>query len=583
MSFILGLNAYHGDSSACLVHDGVLLAAAEEERFNRLKHWSGFPLNAIRYCLEAAGLSIDQVEHVALNRRPWANLWRKLAFTLRTRPQGTLVKGRAANARQWLCIKKELEQALGVGPLKAKVHFIEHHRAHLASSFLVSPMEKAAVLSVDGFGDFSSAAWGVGEGNRLKIMGRVFFPHSLGLLYLALTQYLGFRNYGDEYKVMGLAAYGNPTYVKEMMELVRLLPDGQFRLNLDFFCHHSSNFTYEWKNAVPLMGKVYTDKMLHLLGPERAADEEITARHQDLACSLQAVYEHSLFHLLHHLHGLTGLKDLCLSGGCGMNSVGNGKIWERTPFQRLYIQPAPGDAGGAMGAAFTVCHEILKRPRAFIMEHAYWGPAYDLGYIQAAIGARENDLVQENCTWERLTAEDLLLRRAAAAIADGKVVGFFHGRMEWGPRALGHRSILCDPRRPDMKDILNRKIKRRESFRPFAPAILREAVPEYFEQDDDVPFMLQVFKVKPEKRGAIPAVTHVDGSGRLQTVTAGDNPRFYRLIKAFEAITGIPTVLNTSFNENEPVVNRPEEALDCFLRTRMDCLVLEDYYISRQR
>jgi carbamoyltransferase len=581
LSWILGLNAYHGDSSACLVHDGKLIAAAEEERFNRIKHWSGFPVEAVRYCLEAAEIPISRVDHVALNRRPWASLWRKIVFGLTARPQASQVKGRLGNARQWLFIKKEIEEALGAGPLQAREHFIEHHQAHLASSFFVSPLEKAAVMSVDGFGDFSSAAWGVGEGNRLRIMGRVFFPHSLGLLYLALTQYLGFHHYGDEYKVMGLAAYGKPTYAREMAQLVELLPEGRFRLNLRFFCHHLSGFTYEWKNMAPAVGRAFTDELLKLLGPERAPGEEVTERHMDLACSLQTVYEQTLFHMLNYLQGRTGLKALCLSGGCGMNSVGNGKIWENTPFRQLYIQPAPGDAGGAIGAAFTVWHEILRQPRTFVMEHAFWGPGYEADYLRQAIEARQADLVQAKCIWEKLSDEDLL-PRAAAAIAAGQVLGFFHGRMEWGPRALGNRSIVGDPRRPDMKDILNRKIKRRESFRPFAPAILREAVPEYFEQDDDVPFMLQVFKVKPKKRGLIPAVTHVDGSGRLQTVTARDNPRFYRLIKAFEAISGIPIVLNTSFNENEPVVNRPEEALDCFLRTRMDCLVLGDYYISRQ-
>lgn len=581
MSWILGLNAYHGDSSACLVHDGKLIAAAEEERFNRIKHWSGFPVEAVRYCLEAAEIPLSRVEHVALNRRPWANLWRKIIFSLSTRPQGSQVKGRLVNARQWLLIKKEMEEALGAGPSQARVHFIEHHQAHLSSSFFVSPLEKAAVMSVDGFGDFSSAAWGVGEGNRLRIMGRVFFPHSLGLLYLALTQYLGFHHYGDEYKVMGLAAYGKPSYVREMAQLVELLPRGRFRLNLRFFCHHCSDLAYEWKNMAPVIGRLYADELLKLLGPERAPGEEMTERHQNLACSLQAVYEQTLFHMLNYLQGRTGLKALCLSGGCGMNSVGNGKIWENTPFRQLYIQPAPGDAGGAIGAAFTVWHEILRKPRAFVMEHAFWGPGYEADYLRQVIEARQADLAQAKCTWERLADEDLL-PRAAAAIASGKVLGFFHGRMEWGPRALGNRSIVGDPRRPDMKEILNRKIKRRESFRPFAPAILREAVPEYFERDDDVPFMLQVFKVKPKKRELIPAVTHVDGTGRLQTVNARDNPRFYGLIKAFEAISGIPIVLNTSFNENEPVVNRPEEALDCFLRTRMDCLVLGDYYISRR-
>ncbi len=561
------------------------MAAAEEERFNRCKHWSGFPAAAIRYCLAEAGITLSQVEHVALNRNPWANLWRKLAFaaaSLTKRPEITLVKGRLANARQWLTIKQQFDEAFGAGALRAKMHLVEHHRAHLASSFLVSPMETAAVLSVDGFGDFSSAAWGVGRGSEIKILGRVFFPHSLGLFYLALTQFLGFRHYGDEYKVMGLAAYGRPALVPKLEKLLELRPQGQFRLNLDYFQHHRSSFTYEWHNTAPVVGQVFSPKLIELLGPAREPEEPVAPHHQDLACSLQSVYENALFHLLRHLYRLTGLDNLCVAGGCGMNGLGNGKIRDHTPFRHIYLQSAPGDAGGAMGAAFTIGQKLTNGGRRFVMDHAFWGPGYGNRAIQAAIEARQGELLEQECSWEYVGREDQLLKRSAAAIAAGRVVGFFHGRMEWGPRALGHRSILGDPRRADMKDILNQKIKRRESFRPFAPSILREAVPAFFEQDDDVPFMLQIFKVRPEKRADIPAVTHVDGSGRLQTVTAQDNPRYYRLIRQFQEITGLPLVLNTSFNENEPVVNRPEEALDCFLRTKMDVLVLEDYFLTRQ-
>jgi carbamoyltransferase len=581
MSWILGLNAYHGDSSACLFHEGRLVAAAEEERFNRLKHWSGFPGAAIRFCLAAGGISLAEVEHVALNRKPWASLGRKLWFTLTTRPEAGLIGRRASNARQWLLLKDQFHQAFGDQAFKARVHFIEHHQAHLASSFFVSPMETAALLSLDGFGDFSSAAWGVGTGKAIKILDRIYFPHSLGLFYLALTQYLGFPNYGDEYKVMGLAAYGRPTYEKEMAELVRLLPGGKFQLNLRYFCHHSQNIAYEWDNTVPIVGQTYSADLVGLLGPARLPEEPVTERHMDLAHSLQTVYERAFFHVLRHLHRQTGLDRLCLAGGCAMNSVANGKIRRQTPFRELYIQSAPGDAGGAIGAALAVWHQVQGQNRDFVMEHAFWGPSYSNGAIQQAIAARSADLQEQGCSWELVPEEDSLLRRTAAAVAAGQVVGFFQGRMEWGPRALGNRSILGDPRRPDMKDILNLKIKHRESFRPFAPSILREAVAEYFEQDDNVPFMLQVFKVRPEKRSIIPAVTHVDGSGRLQTVSPRENPRYYRLIQCFREITGLPLVLNTSFNENEPVVNRPEEALDCFLRTKMDILVLEDFFISR--
>ncbi len=582
MSWILGLNAYHGDSAACLFHDGQLVAAAEEERFNRAKHWAGFPARAIRYCLQEGGISLSRVDHVALNRKPWAQLPRKLWFALTARPDSRLVGSRVSNARDWLLVKQQFAHYLGDDGLRARVHFVEHHHAHLASSFFASPYDQAAVLSVDGFGDFSSAAWGAGRDGRLRISGRVFFPHSLGLFYLALTQFLGFLNYGDEYKVMGLAAYGRPVYLQQMSELLQLLPSGGFALNLKYFCHHNQNVGYEWRNTVPTIGRVYSPALTELLGAARAPGEPLTERHQDIAHSLQLRFEQALFHLLEHLAREQRLPALCLAGGCAMNSVANGKIKQRTPFRDLYIQSAPGDAGGAMGAALVVWHERLGRPRNFVMRHAYWGPGYPEADIAALLQTRAADLAAQGCTVARLDREAELLARTARAVAAGQVVGFFHGRMEWGPRALGNRSILADPRRADMQDLLNRKIKRRESFRPFAPSILREAVPEFFEQDDDVPFMLQVFAIRPEKRGLLPAVTHVDGSGRLQSVSCGENPRYYRLIQQFQQLTGLPVVLNTSFNENEPVVNRPAEALDCFLRTQMDVLVLEDYFISRR-
>jgi carbamoyltransferase len=581
MCWILGINAYHADSAACLVYEGKLIAAAEEERFNRLKHWAGFPLEAIRFCLKEGGVSLKDIAYVAINRKPWANLWPKLLFTLMARPESALVGKRLNNAQDWLFIKKKFGSAFEDEKFKGKIKFIEHHQAHLASSFLVSPMDKAAILSVDGFGDFSSTAWGIGHNNELKIMGRTLFPHSLGLFYMAITQFLGFLNYGDDYKVMGLAAYGNPTYEKEMAELVRLLPQGQFQLNLPYFKHHTQNVKYEWNNTIPQIGKIYSKKLWNLLGPERQPGDQITGYHQDIAHSLQFTYERVLFHILNYLYSVTRSENLCMAGGCAMNSVANGKIRENTSFKNLYIQSAPGDAGGAIGAAMALWHGVKNQPRQFVMDHAAWGPNYSTETIKTVIENRAADLEREGCSWERLDQEEILFNRVAELISEGKVVGFFQGRMEWGPRALGNRSILCDPRRSDMKDILNLKIKRRESFRPFAPSILREAVPDYFEQDDDVPFMLQVFKIKPEKRALIPAVTHVDGSGRLQTVSATENPRYYRLIKKYQEVTGIPIVLNTSFNENEPVVNRPEEALDCFIRTKMDVLVLENYFISR--
>jgi carbamoyltransferase len=465
---------------------------------------------------------------------------------------------------------------------RGEVRHVEHHLAHLASAFLVSPFAEAVTVSVDGFGDFASAAWGVGHGSRIEITGRVRFPHSLGVFYQAMTQYLGFPHYGDEYKVMGLAPYGEPRYLNEMRKIVTLQGDGGYRLDLRYFRHHAEKIDYAWQGGAPHVGRVFSPALEELLGPARGQGEALIQRHKDIARSTQAVYEEAFFHLLNAVHRRYGLDALTLAGGCAMNSVANGKVYQRTPFRRLYVQSAAGDAGGAIGAAMIVWHQVNgSERRNSIMNHAYWGPQFSGEEIHALLEAKGKEIREQGCSVEKVTDEDELCRRTASAIADGKVAGWFQGRMEWGPRALGNRSILCDPRRPDMKDILNLKIKRRESFRPFAPSILREAVSGWFETGDDVPFMMQVFQIKEEKRRLIPAVTHVDGSGRLQTVHRDTNPRYYRLIEKFCEITGVPMVLNTSFNENEPVVCRPEEALDCFLRTKMDILVMGDWLISR--
>jgi carbamoyltransferase len=395
---------------------------------------------------------------------------------------------------------------------------------------------------------------------------------------------LGFPNYGDEYKVMGLAPYGQPRFMGEMRRIVRLQPGGSFTINLDMFRHHREKVPYEWENGEPTVGRLFTTALEELLGPARQKNEELTQRHNDIARSTQAMYEEAFFHLLNALHRKHGIDNLALAGGCAMNSVANGKVFARSPFKRVYVQSAAGDAGGAIGAAFHVWQAVSESgvDQKFVMDHAYWGPGYSNGQIKGLLESKGAELKAAACHVQRLDDEAQLCRHTAGAIAEGKVIGWFQGRMEWGPRALGNRSIVCDPRRADMKDILNLKIKRRESFRPFAPSILREAVREWFETDDDVPFMMQVYQFRPEKRAQVPAVTHVDGSGRLQTVTRDTNPRYYRLIEAFRDLTGVPMVLNTSFNENEPVVCKPEEALDCFLRTRMDVLVLGEYVVSRE-
>jgi carbamoyltransferase len=585
LSIVLGINAYHGDSAACIVVDGRLVAAAEEERFRRIKHWAGLPTEAIRYCLSEAGATLGSVAHIAVNSDPRANLARKVAFALSQRPDRKLIGERLRNAAKRVSLTDELERDLKGGPFRGKVHRVEHHLAHLSSCFHVSPFERAVAISVDGFGDFASAAWGVGttksEGTTLRVDGRVLFPHSLGVFYQAITQFLGFPHYGDEYKVMGLAPYGEPRYLPEMRRIVELEEGGGFKLALRYFRHHKERIAYAWTGGEPSVGTLFSDALVDFLGPTRDPSQPLTQRHKDLARSAQAMYEEAFFHLLHAAHRRYGGDAVCIAGGCGANSVANGKITLRTPFRHVYVQSAAGDAGGAIGAAFVVAHEVEPSVPRGQMPHAYWGPGYDDAAIDALLEARRAELDAASCKLERFDDTSALCRAVATRIAEGSVVGWFQGRMEWGPRALGNRSILGDPRRADMKDILNLKIKRRESFRPFAPSILRERVDDWFEQDLDVPFMMQVFQVRAEKRALIPAVTHVDGSGRLQTVSAEHNPLYHQLIAELFAQTGVPMVLNTSFNENEPVVCRPEEALDCFLRTRMDVLALGSRVLSR--
>jgi carbamoyltransferase len=583
---ILGLNAFHADSSAALVRDGQLIAAAEEERFRRIKHWAGFPVHAISYCLSQAGVQLSDVEHVAFNQDNRANLMRKICYFLIKPPNINSVLSRLRNRRARAGLPALLEQAFPSQTVRAKFHAVEHHLAHLSSAFYVCPFDQAAVVSIDGFGDFCSAAWGAATGCEISTYGRVYFPHSLGIFYQAVTQCLGFPHYGDEYKVMGLAPYGRPSFLDAMRKVVRLLPDGGFELDLKFFRHGDDHLalgglSYQWADGSPEFGDLFSPALEGLLGPRRLPADPLEERHWDIARSAQAIYEEAFFHLLEVLHKRSGLTDVSLAGGCAMNSVANGKVRRVTPFQRVYVQAAAGDAGGAIGSAFAVWHKLGGK-RTFVMDHAYWGPAFGAAEITQLVAAHRSALSADGCTVEEIADEAELCRRTAAAIADGQVVGWFQGRMEWGPRALGNRSILCDPRRADMKALLNAKIKRRESFRPFAPSVLEEAVPEWFEEDDAVPFMMQVFQIREEKRKLIPAVTHVDGSGRLQTVAQRANPRYYRLIESFRVLTGIPMVLNTSFNENEPVVCRPGEALDCFLRTRMDALVVENTFVTRQ-
>ncbi len=583
MEIVLGINAYHGDASACLLIDGKLIAAAEEERFLRIKHWAGFPKESIKYCLSEAGISLSDVQVIAINSDPKANYFRKILHVLRHRVDLDLVKERLRVGKARKTLRETLAEAFPGVSFKGKVRNINHHLAHLSSAFYVSPFEESAIVSVDGFGDFSSGCWGVGKLSNINVQGTVYYPHSLGSFYQAITQFIGFPNYGDEYKVMGLAPYGQPKYLSKMRKIVTLLRDGSYKLDLKYFIFHKEKVDYEWENGSPIVGRLFSQALVNLLGEVRERDDNLTQFHKDIAASAQAMFEEALFHMLNKLQESSGLDSICLAGGCGNNSVANGKIRSNTKFKNVYVAASAGDAGGAIGAAYFVHHENNDRDVAKThMDHAYLGPSFSNEDIA--------ELLDKNCEnlpvdqFEILKAKTLeeLTSKTAMAISEGMVIGWFQGRMEWGPRALGNRSILGDPRRADMKEILNVKIKRRESFRPFAPSILRESVSDWFEEDDEVPFMMKVFPVIFKKRDSIPAVTHSDGSGRLQTVCQMTNPKYHALISQFFSITGVPILLNTSFNENEPVVCTPQEALDCFLRTKMDLLVLEDWIIVRK-
>jgi carbamoyltransferase len=578
---ILGLNAFHGDSSAAIVRDGRLVAAAEEERFRRLKHWAGFPTFAIEYCLREAGVTLGDVDHVAINQNSLANIGPKIRYLISNVSSAALALERFSNRQQRQRVPELMSKAFPTQQFRGAFHRVEHHLAHLSSAFHVSPFEEAVAVSIDGFGDFASTAWGVGRGERVAVDGRVLFPHSLGIFYQALTQYLGFPNYGDEYKVMGLAPYGSPSLVEEMKKIVKLRPGGRFVLDLSYFSHHRQSNSFQWNDRQPMYADLFTSALEELFGPRRMSNDQVEKRHFDVAYATQAVYEETTFHLLNELQRSSGLTDIALAGGCANNSVANGKIRRKTRFRRVYVQAAAGDAGGAIGAAISIWHK-LGGSRRFEMDHAYWGPSYAAEQIGDVIDKYNLMIDRSQCDVQFLEDDAQLCERVAARLVEGKVVGWFQGRMEWGPRALGNRSILCDPRRADMKAILNEKIKRRESFRPFAPSVLEEEVANWFEEVDKVPFMMQVFQIRSERRIQIPSVTHVDGSGRLQTVSALTNPKYHSLIKAFERLTGVPMVLNTSFNENEPVVCSPSEALECFIRTAMDSLVLGNWLIERR-
>lgn len=572
--YILGINAYHGDSSAAIFKNGELIAATEEERFRRIKHWAGFPTLAINFCLKEAGITIEHLDHIAVSRDPKANIFKKAMFTLRNRVNIAAVLSRLKNSQKVAVIKEVLAKELNVemSLIKAKLHNVEHHRSHLASAFFASSFNESAILSIDGFGDFTSTMTAIGRGNKIEVLDTVIYPHSIGVFYTAFTQYLGFPHYGDEYKVMGLAPYGEPKYIDKLKDIIRILPNGLFELNTDYFIHHKKGVNMTWDGGSPSIEAVYSQKMEEVFGPSRKKDEELTQYHRDIAASVQRITEEVIFHLLNSLQKKTGLSTICIAGGVAQNSVANGKILKNTNFKNIYIPSAGHDAGTAAGAALYVYNHILNQPRIKEIKHAYTGSKFSSHEI-------EEYLKKENIPYKKYDNDEELFDVVTNCLINNGVVGWFQGRAEFGPRALGHRSIIADPRRNDAKDLLNAKIKRRESFRPFAPSILIDYKDEFFEGADEVPFMEKVYPIKRDKQILIPAVTHVDGTGRLQTVYKGD--RYYSLIDTFRKKTGIPILLNTSFNENEPIVNSPKEALDCYLRTKMDMLVLENIIVSR--
>jgi len=571
---ILGLNAYHGDASAALVVDGQLVAAVEEERFNRIKHWAGFPAQSIRWCLEQAAITAADLDHVAISFNPKANILRRIRFAARHLPSATAILDRLKRQGKTLGLEEQFAAAADVprGSLKAQFHRIEHHQTHVAAGFLISPFEEAAVLSVDGMGDFTSTLTAQAKGNDWQELQRVFYPHSIGFLYTAITMYLGFPFYGDEYKVMGLAPYGEPEFAEFFRRVIR--PEGDtFELNLDYFTHHKKGVRMSWNDGAPIIEPFYSEKLIRELGPARDRKAESTPRHDNIARSLQVVTEEIIMHLLNRLYAKAKCENLCMTGGVAMNSVANGKITTQTPFRNVYIPAGAADNGTSFGAAFHVWNRQLGKPRRFVQDHAYWGCSSN---TEDAVTAAQKAGVPY-----QILDDDALVERVTDLLLSGNVVGWFQGRMEFGARALGNRSLIADPRRTDMRDIINLRIKFREKFRPFAPSILEEQVGEWFEINEPAPYMEKVLPIRKEKQSLIPAVTHVDGSGRLQSVSARTNPLYHKLISQFYRKTGVPIVLNTSLNENEPIVRTPAEAISCFLRTDMDAIALESVLIDR--
>jgi carbamoyltransferase len=572
---ILGLNMFHADASAAIIDDGKVLFAIAEERLNRKKHFAGFPALAVKACLEAAGARISDLDHVAVGQDSDAHLAKKVQYAV-ANPTRILnfikMRQRKEAMRD---VRSLLATSLDVDAscLKFQEHHVEHHLAHIASAYYCSPWDRAAGFSYDGSGDFVSTMMARCEGNSIEVLERVFLPHSLGSFYTMLCEFIGYKKYGDEGKVMGLAPYGKDTYCEKLRQLIHLR-NGGFQLEMQYFQPLGSNQGMEvLADGSVELARHFSDRMRDLFGEPREPHSEITQRDMDLAFAMQQRFEEVFFHLLNQLYKKVPCQNLAMAGGCALNSVANGKVFTETPFRQTWIQPAAGDEGLAIGAALHTYHSVLNQPRSYELKNSYLGSEFSDSQIEQTL---------KSCRLKyRKLAREQLLETVADQIAAGNVVGWFQGRMEWGPRALGNRSILAHPGLATMKDVLNARIKHREWFRPFAPSILAEHQHEFFEHDHPSPFMLHVYKIRREKRAELCAVNHVDDTGRLQSVAREENPVYYDLINTFRKKTGTPVVLNTSFNENEPIVCAPQEAIDCFSRTRMDVLAIGPFLALR--
>ncbi|MGQ9908256.1 MAG: carbamoyltransferase family protein [Candidatus Flexifilum sp.] len=575
MAVILGINTHHAGSSAALVIDGIPVAAIAEERLNRIKYYAAFPRLSILRVMEMAGVQFKDIDYVAVGRDASANLNKKLEYVLRN-PTRLLNLARMRTARAALSdIKTLLVEECGADPadLRFEQINVEHHLAHIASAYYISPWDHAAGFSMDGSGDFVTCMLAECKGQEIEVKKRIFVPHSLGSLYAMVCQFIGYGKYGDEGKVMGLAPYGQPTYIDTFRDMVSMTADG-FELNPRYFMPFGANQGIEMNDKGEMeVLRQYSDHMIDTFGQPRVPYTEIAQRDMDMAFSLQQVFEEVYMHMLNLLHQLVPTDRIAMAGGAVLNSVANGKLFDQTPFRETCIQPAAGDEGLSLGAALYVSQAVLHEKQRFVMKDAYLGPEFTREQMKAA-------LESAGVPYRELTRDDLLTA-TSEQIERGNVVGWFQGRMEWGPRALGNRSILAHPGRSDMKDILNARIKRREWFRPFAPVVLAERQAEIFEHTHPSPFMLHVYKIRPEWRERLTAVRHVDDTGRLQTVSREENPLYYDLVRTFGERTGVPVLVNTSFNENEPIICTPEEAVDCYLRTKMDVLVMGNFFCTK--